>query len=65
MRSWLSRLSFSFLIVAFALAYEAWTAGRGFHAPLPDWRVRLYYSLSLICAILALIGVYQRHRHDS
>lgn len=56
---WLARLSFSFFIIAFWLA---WTA---MHLPpVTDWRKSLYFVGAGASFALGLAGVRARHRGD-
>ncbi len=61
MRRWLARLSFSFLIVAFVLAWQGYrlsqTEGR-------SGRVTASYLGAAVCVGLALAGVRERHRRE-
>ena len=59
MRKWLARLSYSFIIVAAVLLWQASklpAAERG--------RQTLYYAGALICIVLGAMGVRARHRAD-
>jgi hypothetical protein len=61
MNRWLSRLSFSFLIIAAALIWEIHkiiaTA-----ATNQTWRIVLYAVLAGVCAALSAAGMRARHR---
>ncbi len=63
MKRWLARLSWSFLIVALALAYDAWRGGAG-PVQHPEWRIQLQYLGALVFIILFMLGVKARHRGD-
>jgi len=54
MRTWLARLSFSFLIVAFALAWQGYKTGGS--------RATVYYAGAAAAFAVGLIGVRERHR---
>jgi hypothetical protein len=62
-RRWLARLSFSFLIVAFFLAWQGY---KRYHAAgdVADWRTLLYFFAAMLSVVLALTGVRERHRPD-
>lgn len=62
MRAWLARLSFSFLIVAVVLAYEAWQAHAGRRPDAPAWRVPVFAAASAGLFVLFGFSVRERHR---
>ena len=64
LRRWLAALSFPFLILAGVLVYEAWSAQRGYNAPMPPWKQWLYYSLAGVFLLVALLGARERHRRQ-
>lgn len=63
MKRWLSRLSFSFLILAIVLIYEAYRgmSGRTDEPMSPVWTATLL-ALGVICFILGGVGLRERHR---
>jgi hypothetical protein len=62
MQSWLSRLSFSFMIIAAVLVWEIHKIiGSG--ATDQTWRIVLYAILAGVCVALAAAGVRARHHH--
>jgi hypothetical protein len=60
MRRWLARLSFSFLALAFVLAWQGW---RHSSAGAEGWRVAALYLGAALCLAAGLAGVRERHRH--
>ena len=62
MQRWLSRLSFSFFIVAAVLAWEIYNIQQGRRGIVPQYRVVLYYLGTSICVVLGMLGVKARHR---
>ena len=60
-RRWLARLSTSFLIVAFFLAYQGYRRYQILHGQV-DWRVLLNFFAATVSVVLALLGVRERHR---
>jgi hypothetical protein len=62
MRRWLARLSFAFLVLAFALAWEGHRAAAGLRGPAAQARVPLYYGGAIALVGLGLAGVRERHR---
>jgi hypothetical protein len=64
MRKWMSRLTFSFLIIALACGYEAW---QGFTGSRPARVAVLNYLLAIAAAaglVLFLTAVKIRHRGE-
>ena len=60
-RRWLARLSFSFLIVGFFLAWQGWKLVQS--GPQGEqWRVLLYFAAALMSFVLGFMGVRERHR---
>jgi hypothetical protein len=59
MRRWLARLSYSFIIIAAVLLWQASKLPVAEHG-----RQNLYYLGALICIVLGAIGVRARHRLD-
>lgn len=61
MQRWLSRLAFTFFILAALLAWDSFTAltGRGRH--LPAWRIWVQFALALGCLIFGFAGIRARH----
>lgn len=62
MRAWLVRLSFSFLIVAVVLAWEAWQASAGRRPDAPAWRVPVFAMASAALFVLFGYSIRERHR---
>ena len=62
MRRWLARLSFSFIILALVLGWDAWRSLRGHTAPRPQWRIQVQFVAAAACVVLGLIGTAMRHR---
>ncbi len=60
-RRWLARLSVSFLIVAFFLAYEGYRRYQILRGQA-DWRVMLDFFAATVSIVLAFVGVRERHR---
>lgn len=60
---WLSRLSFSMLILAAGLAWTAYT--RGGRGEWSQGTVAVVSVLAGLCFVLFLMGVKARHRPDS
>ena len=61
MQKWLARLSFSFFIIAFVLAWElnkTMRAGPG----TPKWKIGLYTAAIALAIALGAVGVKARHR---
>lgn len=58
MRRWLARLTFSFFILAAVFAWEAYRARDGH-----EWRPILYLLAAMLCVLLGLAGVRERHRN--
>ena len=62
MRQWLARLSFSFIIVAAVLAWDANRGARGHGPARPAWRVKVQFAAAGVLVGLGLIGTRERHR---
>ncbi len=62
MQRWLSRLSFSFFIVAAVLAWEVYNIQQGPRGVVPQWRVPLYCVAGMMAVVLGGLGVRARHR---
>lgn len=62
MRKWLARLSFSFIILAAVLAWEAWRTRRGDRGPGRDRQAFALVTAAAVCFALGLRGVRERHR---
>ena len=60
-RRWLSRLSFSFLIVGFFLAWQGWKLAQS-GLEVTQWRVPLYFIGAVMSFVLGFMGVRERHR---
>jgi hypothetical protein len=63
MQKWLARFSFSFLILAAFMAWEAYKmiAGR---VPMAPARLALFCVGAGVCAALAAAGIRARHRDE-
>jgi hypothetical protein len=63
MQKWLARFSFSFLILAAFMAWEAYkmVAGR---VPLVPARLTLLCAGAGVCTALAAAGIRARHRDE-
>ncbi len=59
---WLSRFAFSFIIVGMFLAWEGYQCVQGAAGPVSNWRIMLYFFAAMLCFVLGIIGVRQRHR---
>ncbi len=64
MRYWLSRFSFSFLIVGMFLAYEGYKAATGQAGDVGQGRIMLYFVASAASFVMGMAGVRERHRRD-
>ncbi|HTL28923.1 MAG TPA: hypothetical protein VL282_06880 [Tepidisphaeraceae bacterium] len=62
MDRWLSRLSFSFFIIAAVLVWEIYKSLIGERGPVPQWRIALYLLATVISITLGAMGVRARHR---
>ena len=61
MRTWLARLSFALLVLAFVLAWEGYRVATG-RAAGGQGRVVLFYLGAAVLLGLGLAGVRERHR---
>jgi hypothetical protein len=57
---WLSRLSFSFLIIALVIGWDARQEYRVTHAI--SGRMAANIALGVVCVVLAVVGTALRHR---
>jgi hypothetical protein len=64
MRYWLGRLSLPFLVLTFALAWDAYTGLRNPARILSTPRIYAEFSLAAICFILSAVGARFRRRSD-
>ena len=62
MRTWLARLSFALLVVAFVLAWEGYRAAGGDRGPAARGRATWYFIGAGVLGGLGLAGVRERHR---
>lgn len=62
MRRWLARLSFSFIIVALVLGWDAWRSLREYTEPRPQWRIAVQFIAAAACLALGFAGTAMRHR---
>ena len=60
-RRWLARLSFSFLVIAFFLAWEGYKRYQA-AAGEADWRTILYFAAAAVSVMVGLTGLRERHR---
>ena len=61
-RRWLARLSFSFLIIAFFLAWEGYKRYQATGSQGIDWHILLYWFAAALSVVLAFVGISERHR---
>jgi hypothetical protein len=61
-KAWLSRLAMSFWIIGLWLAWEGYTAMKGVHGPVPQWRIIVYFVAAGMAIALGTTGMRQRHR---
>lgn len=61
-RRWLGRLSFSFLVVAFFLAWEGHRRYVMSGGVVDDWRTLLDFIGAALAMLLGLSGLRERHR---
>jgi hypothetical protein len=59
MQKWLSRLAFSFFVVAFVLFWELNKLNR---AGAPAWKQAAYLVGGALCVALGAVGIKARHR---
>jgi hypothetical protein len=64
MQSWLARLSFSFIIIAAVLFYQAYKLSGAGGDTTDPWRLALYYAGAGLSLGLGLAGVRARHRGE-
>lgn len=64
MRRWLARLSFSFIILALVLGWDAYRSWRGYTEPRAPWRIGVQFAGAAVCLVLGFVGVAQRHRGE-
>ena len=64
MRRWLSRLSFSFFIVALLLIWQVYKSMTGRAAPLEQWRLALYLIAAVLAVVMGALGVRARHQRS-
>ena len=62
MQQWLSRLSYSFFILAVVLAWEAYNCATGRRGSVSGWRIALYVVAAMLTVVLGALGVRARHR---
>ena len=61
-RRWLARLSFSFLVIAFFLAWEGYKRYQAGGGHAADLRTLLYWFAAVLSTVLAFVGISERHR---
>jgi hypothetical protein len=59
---WLSRVAFSFFIVGTFLAWEGYQCATGTRGPVGAGRIVLYLFAAMLCYVLGVTGLRQRHR---
>jgi hypothetical protein len=64
LQRWLSRLSFTFFVVAALCAWEIYNIRQGRRGFVPGWKVASYYVGAIICIALGMVGTKARHRRD-
>lgn len=62
-RRWLGRLSFSFFVIAFFLAWDGYKRFAASGGQL-DWRTLLEFVAALLSAALGFRGIRERHRGE-
>jgi hypothetical protein len=62
MRTWLARLGFAFLVLAFVLAWEGYRASTGKVPGAGQSRAVLCYTSAAVLFVLGLAGIRERHR---
>jgi hypothetical protein len=63
-RRWLSRLSFSFFVIGFFLAWEGYKRYTFIGRSVDDWRMLLYLFAAMLSFVLGFTGVRERHRGE-
>jgi len=61
-RRWLARLSFSFLVIAFFLAWEGYKRYQATGSHGLEWHALLYWISAALSSVLAFVGISERHR---
>jgi hypothetical protein len=61
-RRWLARLSISFFVIAFFLAWEGYKRYNAAGGAVDDWRTLLDFVAAGLSLILGFTGVRERHR---
>jgi len=61
---WMSRLAFSFVIIAAYLLWEAFHLNREASSVPPNVRFGLYLIGALASTVLAMLGLRERHRRE-
>ena len=60
LNKWLSRLAFSFFVIAFVLIWEMNKASRD---PMsPRWKIAALLAGAVLCGVLGIFGIRARHR---
>jgi hypothetical protein len=62
MKKWLSRLAFSFIVLAVVFAWEGYKIRRGDHGPGLEWKQYAFFATAVVVFVLGLIGMRERHR---
>jgi hypothetical protein len=62
-RRWLARLSFSFLVFGFFLAWEGYKR-YAVSGQIDDWRTLLYFVAAALNIVVGFTGVRERHRPE-
>lgn len=61
---WMSRLAFSFVIIAAYLLWQAFHVNRQASSVPPNIRFVLYLLGALASTVLAMLGLRERHRRE-
>lgn len=61
-RHWVGRFSFTFLVIAFFLGWEAYKKYSGIPDERTDWRTILYCLGAAASLLLAFTGLRERYR---
>ena len=61
-RRWLQRLAFSFFVVAFFLAWDAYKRFIAHGGAVNDWRMVLEGIAAGMSMVLGVLGLRERHR---
>jgi hypothetical protein len=59
---WLARFSFSFFIGCGLLLWEAYRMAQGRLGPVRPWQIVLCTLGGLVCFVMGVVGIRERHR---